>query len=248
MSTLSRCSRNLRACWILVSTSCSPVLGRRRISLSFCWWVLVFSLAFCFCWNLNLPKSMILQTGGFSWAATSTRSSWASRAISRACEVGITPTCSPAAPISRMGVMRICSLTRVWCSRRSRSKRFGGGGKAFFLLEGHGQDNLTFLHRPARSSTGLDYLSTPRAERHADHTRGTTCVAFGPRLGKESYPAVDVRFQHMDRLLVIVRLVRVQVADRNQAEQPFAVVQHRQMADTAILHNAACLLNRRVRL
>ena len=36
-STLSLCSRNLRAWLTLVSTSCSPVLGRTRISLSFCW-------------------------------------------------------------------------------------------------------------------------------------------------------------------------------------------------------------------
>ena len=35
--TLSWCSRNLRAWLTLVSMSCSPVLGRTRISFSFCW-------------------------------------------------------------------------------------------------------------------------------------------------------------------------------------------------------------------
>ena len=40
-STLSLCSRNLRAWLTLVSTSWSPVLGRTRISLSFCWWTLL---------------------------------------------------------------------------------------------------------------------------------------------------------------------------------------------------------------
>ena len=42
-STLSLCSRNLRAWLILVSTSWSPVLGRTRISFSFCWCDLVLS-------------------------------------------------------------------------------------------------------------------------------------------------------------------------------------------------------------
>src|SRR6185437_7800071 len=46
-STLSLCSRNLRAWLILVSTSCSPVLGRTRSSFTFCWRTLLDFFPFC---------------------------------------------------------------------------------------------------------------------------------------------------------------------------------------------------------
>ena len=60
-------------------------------------------------------------------AATSTRSRLASRAISMACEVVITPSCSPPAPIRRIGLIRICSLTRGPRSRScGRELRSGG--------------------------------------------------------------------------------------------------------------------------
>src|SRR5262249_28136554 len=54
---------------------------------------------------------MILQTGGRSLGATSTRSSPASRAASRALLVGMTPSMAPSALMTRTGEMRICSLT-----------------------------------------------------------------------------------------------------------------------------------------
>src|SRR5438067_12402948 len=79
---------------------------------------------------------MILQTGGLSVAATSTRSRLASRAISMAWAVGMTPTCSPLGPIRRIGLMRIWSLIRWWSLLRSfgdwRSKL--PGGKDLYLL------------------------------------------------------------------------------------------------------------------
>src|SRR6476620_10674842 len=71
---------------------------------------------------------MILQTGGRSVGATSTRSRLASRARSIAWAVGMMPYCSPAAPITRMGLMRIWSLMRGPMSRGGcRPNRSGGG-------------------------------------------------------------------------------------------------------------------------
>src|SRR5262249_17687163 len=54
---------------------------------------------------------MILHTGGRSLGATSTRSSPASRAASRALLVGMTPSIAPSAGMARTGEMRICSFT-----------------------------------------------------------------------------------------------------------------------------------------
>ena len=53
--------------------SLSPVFGRTRISLIFIWWLWPLCDRF-FCWYLNLPKSMMRQTGGRSLGATSTKS------------------------------------------------------------------------------------------------------------------------------------------------------------------------------
>src|SRR5262245_35291213 len=53
--TLSPCSRNLRAWPTFVSTSWSPVLGRTRISFSFCWRALAAPPAFCACSYFIFP-------------------------------------------------------------------------------------------------------------------------------------------------------------------------------------------------
>ena len=73
--------------------------------------VLLLLGSFFFWVYLNLPKSMILQTGGRSLGATSTRSMPASRAASRALPVGMTPSMAPSALMTRTGEMRICSFT-----------------------------------------------------------------------------------------------------------------------------------------
>ena len=79
---------------------------------------LVYGLARLGAWDLALKGASYLvslhdnKTGGFSKAATSTRSICASRAISSPCAVGTTPSCSPVSPMRRIGLMRICSLTR----------------------------------------------------------------------------------------------------------------------------------------
>ncbi len=86
------------------------------------WWMCVLC-CFFFCWYLNLPKSMIRQTGGFSLGATSTRSSPASRARFSASSVGMMPNWPPSAEITRIGVIRICSLMRCCFSMAHDSGR-----------------------------------------------------------------------------------------------------------------------------
>src|SRR5262245_33570860 len=54
---------------------------------------------------------MILQTGGRSLGATSTRSRPVSRAVSRALLVGMTPSITPSALMTRTGESRSRSLT-----------------------------------------------------------------------------------------------------------------------------------------
>ena len=56
---------------------------------------------------------MIRQTGGFSFGATSTRSSPAPRALSSASSVEMTPSCSPSSDTTLMGEIRIWSFTLV---------------------------------------------------------------------------------------------------------------------------------------
>jgi len=73
---------------------------------------------------LNLPKSMIRQTGGFSFGATSTRSRPASRARFRASSVAMMPNWAPSAPITRIGVIRIWSLMRC-CFSMAHFSRTG---------------------------------------------------------------------------------------------------------------------------
>src|SRR5260370_787368 len=58
------------------------------------------------------------QTGGRSVGATSTRASWASRAMSIAWAVGTKPNRAPSAAVSPLGLMRDCSVVR---GRRRRS-------------------------------------------------------------------------------------------------------------------------------
>src|SRR5262245_50307661 len=109
--TLSPRERKSRAISTRMSSMCGSVFGRRRTVLSLVLCCLTLdSCAFLFCSYLNLPKSMILQTGGRTLGATSTRSSPASSAIASACSVGTTPTCFPSWSISRTSRMRIFSL------------------------------------------------------------------------------------------------------------------------------------------
>ena len=61
---------------------------------------------------LELAEVHDAADGGRSLGATSTRSNPASRATPSACSVGIMPSCSPSAEMTRTGVMRICSFTR----------------------------------------------------------------------------------------------------------------------------------------
>ena len=65
---------------------------------------------------------MIRQTGGFSFGATSTRSRPASRARLSASSVGMIPSCSPSPAITRIGVIRICSLIRCCFSMAHASR------------------------------------------------------------------------------------------------------------------------------
>src|SRR6476620_2067302 len=60
---------------------------------------------------------MILTTGGRAVGATSTRSSPRSIAAANASSIGSTPSCSPAAVITRTGLIRIIRLTRIRFSR-----------------------------------------------------------------------------------------------------------------------------------
>src|SRR5262245_34937806 len=109
--TLSPRERKSRAISTRMSSMCGSVFGRRRTVLSLVLCCLTLdSCAFLFCSYLNLPKSMILQTGGRTLGATSTRSSPASSAIASACSVGTTPTCFPSWSISRTSRMRSFSL------------------------------------------------------------------------------------------------------------------------------------------
>src|SRR5262245_9653267 len=95
---------------------------------------------------------MILHTGGRSLAATSTRSSPASRAISSACDVGTMPWASPSAPIRRMGLIRICSFIRGPAGPRGWELRSNGGIACLLLHADRGV-------QPARL-TGLDARQT----------------------------------------------------------------------------------------
>src|SRR5688500_1361226 len=55
---------------------------------------------------------MTRHTGGFAWAATSTRSRSSSRAMAKASGSGLMPICCPSCPTSRTSRARILSLIR----------------------------------------------------------------------------------------------------------------------------------------
>ena len=140
--TLSLWPKKVRALFILNSISCSPVFGRKRISLSFVWWTCVLC-SFFFCWYLNFPKSIILQTGGRSLGATSTKSRPAVRASDNASSVGIIPSWAPSALMTRIGEIRICSLMRCCFSMAKKLQTRDGycraGGTVPRTLH-HGQN------------------------------------------------------------------------------------------------------------
>ena len=71
-----------------------------------------------FCWSyLNLPKSMILQTGGLALGEISTRSRPTSSASAMPRAGATTPTFSPSAPMRRISGARMRVLTRGPVSR-----------------------------------------------------------------------------------------------------------------------------------
>jgi hypothetical protein len=116
--TLLPCFRNSIMCFTLNLKSCSSVLGRNLISfkLTVCCFFLAI-LAFFDCSYKNLPKSMILHTGGLTVGATSTRSRPFSLAISRAFSILTIPTCCPLSSISLTSGDLILSLTLILGSR-----------------------------------------------------------------------------------------------------------------------------------
>src|ERR1017187_5684545 len=78
------------------------MFGRNLISLTwviFCFFLL--SCSFFFFSNVNLPKSMILQTGGSACSAITTTSSPSARAFAMADGGSTTPSWAPSEPISR---------------------------------------------------------------------------------------------------------------------------------------------------
>ena len=75
------------------------------------------------CSYLNFPWSINLTTGGRASGATSTRSNPVSSALSRASSMLTIPTCSPSSAMRRMGLIRIWSLTRTFCSLMGQNLR-----------------------------------------------------------------------------------------------------------------------------
>ena len=100
-------------CLTLKSRSCLSVFGRSLISLStIVDWCLREAFSFFDVSYLNLPKSMILQTGGAARGLTSTSSSPCSSARRSASWVGMMPTCAPSAPMTRTSGTRMRRPTR----------------------------------------------------------------------------------------------------------------------------------------
>src|SRR5664280_1191709 len=131
--TLWPSSRNLATWRVLVSKSPGPILGRYFISLTPTFWVLRRdSLAFCASSNLNLPSSMMRQTGGLAPGATSTRSRSRSRAMASASGRSLMPSCSPSGSTRRTSRARMRSLMRgsvvVLVAIRLHSLFHGRGG------------------------------------------------------------------------------------------------------------------------
>src|SRR6266446_6181036 len=127
-------SRKRRTCLALKSKSCVSVFGPSLTS--FTWMIVCFLRAsFCrrACMYLNLPKSMIRQTGGCASAATSTRSMSRWRARSSACWIGRIPSCSPSALTTRTSLTRMPSLIRMsfdWMARAPSGSGAGSAGAA----------------------------------------------------------------------------------------------------------------------
>ncbi len=119
---------------------------------------------------LNFPKSMILQTGGRSLGATSTRSSPASRAASRALPVGMTPSITPSALITRTGEMRICSLTRM--------PRSTGAFRSLRSLGPMASSSGTWVWGRAAGGRpdGAPRAGRPRNDRGARHRGGAVVI------------------------------------------------------------------------
>ncbi len=62
---------------------------------------------FFICWYWYFPKSIILQTGGSRFGATSTRSSLHDRASARACSAVMIPACLPSLSMVRTALALI---------------------------------------------------------------------------------------------------------------------------------------------
>src|SRR6476646_5389376 len=132
-------SRNRRTCLALKSKSWVSVLGPSLTS--FTWMIVCFLRAsFCrrACMYLNLPKSMIRQTGGCASAATSTRSMSRWRARSSACWIGRIPSCSPSALTTRTSRTRMPSLIRMSFDWMARAPVSGAGSAGVAHGEGGG--------------------------------------------------------------------------------------------------------------
>src|SRR5262249_15955137 len=63
-----------------------------------------------------------------------------------------------------------------------------------------------------------------------------------------SHPPVDVLLQNVDAKLLVIRMMVIEIAIRDQSEQLPGVIDDGQMADAAILQHAAGFIERRVRL
>lgn len=77
-------------------------------------WLRLASCARLLCLYLNLPKSMIRQTGGLEFGETSTKSIFFSWAISKASWVGMVPSRSPSSAITSTSLTRIMELIRCF--------------------------------------------------------------------------------------------------------------------------------------
>jgi len=100
--TLLPSSKNFLACFAFVCRSCSPIFVLRRIPFTSTFFCFFFWVRDCFCCSyLNLPQSIILQTGGAAFGDISTRSKPSSSASLRASDKGTTPMGSSSLPIRR---------------------------------------------------------------------------------------------------------------------------------------------------
>lgn len=109
--TLSPSSMNSLAFFSFTSISCFSIVAVKRISfISTCFWFFFASFAFLSLSNLNLPKSIILQTGGSAFGEISTKSKPFSKAKSIAFFKGSTPSWSPDSLITLTSLAVISSF------------------------------------------------------------------------------------------------------------------------------------------